>query len=87
MPYDEALKAALDAMQANIMDANKTAVAALDTKIEAQTEALALTNAAVSAMVKKQVDDQMAGFPQEDDEGQDVRRSAGHAGRISGQPG
>ena len=59
---DDALTAALDAMQAAIMDANKTAVAALDTKIEAQTEALALTNAAVSAMVKKQVDDQMAGF-------------------------
>ena len=59
---DDALTAALAAMQAAIIDDNKTAVAALDTKIEAQTEALALTNAAVSAMVKKQVDDQMAGF-------------------------
>ena len=60
---DEALKAALDAMQATISSHdNKTATDALDVKIEAQTASLALTAAAVSDMIKKQMNAEMAGF-------------------------
>ena len=59
---DEALKAALDAMQAAIIANNKTATDALDAKIEAQTVSLALTAAAVADMIKKQMNAEMAGF-------------------------
>ena len=56
------LTAALEAMKANIIDANKIATDALDVKIEAQTASLALTAAAVADMIKKQMNAEMAGF-------------------------
>ena len=59
---DEALKAALDAMQATIIADNKAATDALDAKIEAQTVSLALTAAAVADMIKKQMDAGLAGM-------------------------
>ena len=59
---DEALKAALDAMQATIIADNKAAADALDAKIEANTVSLALTAAAVADMIKKQMDAGLAGM-------------------------